>query len=136
MYTTRKSATAPKSLTSCLNSSSLKRNGGQVQLPKLNTRGLLSFKKSYIRPCLPSKVTTGVFGALSPTNASSPREIHRCPRAVFTKVSVANVGPQSSYLNFGFWVIVTRSPSFSRILFASPGATIDNIRKTRVCISI
>lgn len=41
----RKSATELKSLTSVLNSSNLKRNGGQEQLPKLNTSGRLSGKK-------------------------------------------------------------------------------------------
>lgn len=94
MYTTRKSATSLKSLTSCLNSSSLYINGGQEQLPKFSTSGLVPaddnsqtqrganwpdaeeprndapFMKWPIDVLFFSMVTTGESGASSPTKAS------------------------------------------------------------------
>lgn len=44
----------------------------------------------------------------------------------------ANVRPQSSYLNRGFWVIVTFSPILRAIFLARAGATMFRIHRTRL----
>lgn len=79
-------------------------------------------------------VITVESGALWPTNASSPREIHVWIATVLTKVQLIKVGPQSSYLNLGFWGIVVLSLTFKIIFLAKPGKTNDRTERTENCI--
>lgn len=48
----------------------------------------------------------------------------------------ANVGPQSSYLNRGFWVMVAFSPSLRMIFLARAGQTRCKIHRTALRVSM
>lgn len=76
-----------------------------MQLPKLTTSGLFSFMNLKILDICPSMVTTGVFGAAPPLNASCPRDSHMCLDAALMKENDIKLGPQSSNEKFGFCVI-------------------------------
>lgn len=83
-----------------------------------------------------SRVTTAQSGASSPGNASCPRDNHMWWEALFTKAMDAKVKPQSSYLNLGFWVMVTFSPIFRMIFLARAGETTFRIHRTRLTASM
>lgn len=81
-------------------------------------------------------VTTGESGASCPTKASWPRDNHMWWDAVFTKAIEVKVKPQSSYLNLGFWVMVTFSPSLRMIFLARAGETSCKVQRTPLSISM